>query len=480
MYRLCLSLVSTCFLAACQNLPSRQECPPAAMVGAPAAAALSPEPAAANPTPIAKPIPAAPPAAPTPTPISPTVALPATPTPTPTVSSIPAAPPTPIPPASANEPQTVTPVNLDWLKPAAWADLPGWQHDDLKSAWPAWLQSCAALQKQTPWRDTCLAAALLPDPDSTSIRAFLQNRFKPYQIQQPEGSVEGLVTGYYEPLLRGSRGPTPKYRYPLHAPPDDLLIVDLATIYPELKSFSLRGRLDGNRVVPYYTRGQIEDGQAPVRGKELAWVDDPVELFFLQVQGSGRLQLENGELMRVGYADQNGHPYRSIGRWLVERGEITLDKASMQGIKDWARRNPDRLPELLAANPSYVFFREAPNRDGGPLGALAVPLTPERSIAVDPRAIPLGAPVWLATSRPNSGEAMNRLVLAQDTGGAIRGNVRADFFWGFGDEVGRLAGAMKQKGQMWLLLPTDYPVSAVLPGAVQTTVPNTQNGKKGL
>jgi membrane-bound lytic murein transglycosylase A len=375
-------------------------------------------------------------------------------------------PPSAPPPAPAPEIKTA-PLAMDWLKPGAWADLPGWKNDDLKAAWPAWLQSCAVVQRQSAWREACAEAARLANPDPEAIRAYFQNRFAPYQIQQAEGGAEGLVTGYYEPLLRGSRTLTPKYRYPLRAPPDDLLIVDLATVYPELKSLRLRGRLDGNKVVPYFTRGEIEAGKTPVQGREIAWVDDPVELFFLQVQGSGRVQLDNGPLMRVGYADQNGHPYRSIGKWLVERGELTLDKASMQGIKDWAREHPERLPELLAANPSYVFFRELAYQDGGPLGALAVPLTPERSIAVDPRAIPLGAPVWLATTRPNSNEALNRLMLAQDTGGAIRGNVRADFFWGFGDEAGRLAGAMKQKGRMWLLLPRDYPLAS-------------GNGKPGL
>ncbi len=269
------------------------------------------------------------------------------------------------------------------------------------------------------------------------MRAFFEQQFQPWQISQAEGGAEGLVTGYYEPLLRGSRYLTPKYRFPIHAAPDDLLVVDLSALYPELKSLRLRGRLQGNKVVPYFSRAEIEAGTAPVRGKELVWVDDPVELFFLQIQGSGRVRLDNGDIVRVGYADQNGHPYRSIGKWLVDKGELTLDKASMQGIKDWGRRNPERLPELLNANPSYVFFRELPNHLSGPLGALGVPLTAERSIAIDPRGMPLGAPVWLATTRPNSSESLNRLMMAQDTGGAIRGAVRADFYWGTGDEAGR-------------------------------------------
>jgi membrane-bound lytic murein transglycosylase A len=348
---------------------------------------------------------------------------------------------------------------MPWLKPAQWEHLPGWLDDDLTLAWPALLQSCRGLRNNPAWNIVCQdAQQQSPLPDGRSIRAFIEKHFRPWQINQADGGVEGLVTGYYEPLLRGSRTETAKYRFPIYAAPDDLLVVDLAGLYPELKNMRLRGRIQGNKVVPYFTRAEIEAGSAPMRGKELAWVDDVVELFFLQVQGSGRVRLENGETLRIGYADQNGHPYRSIGRWLIDQGELTLDKASMQGIKEWGRRNPERLPEMLNANPSYVFFRELPNNTSGPLGALGVPLTNERSIAIDPRGMPLGAPVWLATTRPNSNEILNRLMLAQDTGGAIRGNVRADFFWGFGDEAGKLAGRMKQKGRMWALLPQDFPI----------------------
>jgi len=353
------------------------------------------------------------------------------------------------------------------LRAARFTDLPGWREDDQSLAWPALMQSCSVLRRQSAWRPVCMEAERLGTPDLARARAFFERHFQPWQLIQAEGGVDGLVTGYYEPLLRGSRTPSPVYRFPLYGPPDDLIVVDLASLYPELKSLRLRGRLQGNRVVPYHTRGDIEAGRAPLSGKEVAWVDDPVELFFLQVQGSGRLLLENGETLRVGYAEQNGHPYRSIGRWLVDNGEMNLDRASMQGIKEWVRRNPERLSELLNVNPSYVFFRVLPGQTGGPIGSLGVPLTSERSVAVDPRAMPLGAPVWLATTRPNSVEPLNRLMLAQDTGSAIRGNVRADFFWGFGDEAGRLAGAMKQRGRMWVLLPRDYPLlnAATVPRA---------------
>jgi membrane-bound lytic murein transglycosylase A len=356
------------------------------------------------------------------------------------------------------------PTAMPWLKPAQWSQLPGWREDDLSRAWPALLQSCRGLRSNAAWNSICKEAQQQNGPpDGAAARTFIEKHFRPWQINQAEGGTEGLVTGYYEPLLRGSRTPSAKYRFPILGAPEDLLVVDLASIYPELKSLRLRGRIQGNKVVPYFTRSEIELGTTPLRGKELAWVDDPVDLFFLQVQGSGRVRLENGETLRVGYADQNGHPYRSIGKWLVEKGELTLDKASMQGIKDWGSRNPERLPELLHANPSYVFFRELPNNLAGPLGALGVPLTAERSIAIDPRGMPLGAPVWLATTRPFSSEALNRLMVAQDTGSAIRGNVRADFFWGFGEEAGKQAGSMKQKGRMWALLPKDYPILAANP-----------------
>lgn len=368
-------------------------------------------------------------------------------------------PPAPVPPPAAVPPGPVRPLIPPQAKAASFRDLPGWQQDDLTQAWPALMQSCRVLRNQPAWSAVCQAAAQLGTPDAASARAFFERHFAPYQVFQPDGSPEGLVTGYYEPLLRGSRTPSERYRHPLYAAPDDLLVIDLGALYPELRNLRLRGRLDGRRVVPYHDRAAIENGQAPLRGRELVWVDDPIDLFFLQVQGSGRVQLENGEVMRVGYADQNGHPYRSIGRWLIDQGELSLDRASMQGIKDWARRNPQRLTELLNVNPSYVFFRELPNDLPGPLGALGVPLTAERSIAIDPTAIPLGAPVWLATTRPNSPVPLERLVLAQDTGGAIRGPVRVDFFWGFGDQAGQVAGAMKSRGRLWVLLPRDYAVA---------------------
>ncbi|MFN3750709.1 MAG: murein transglycosylase A [Thiobacillus sp.] len=388
--------------------------------------------------------------------------------PAPTPAPKPAPAPEPAPPTAPAVPPVTLPtpaVAFPTLKAVEWSAVERWQTDAASEVWPALLQSCSTLVKRSAWQAICAEAMAMPAPDDATARAFFEQRFQPYLATQEDGSEEGLVTGYYEPLLKGDRVRTERARYPLYAAPDDLVTVDLASVYPELKNLRLRGRLVGNKLVPYPTRRDIEaaaNGRPNgFRGKPIAWAEDPVDLFFLQIQGSGRIELPDGTHLRVGYADQNGHPYVSIGKLLVERGELKLEEASMQGIKDWGAKNPDKLPELLAANPSYVFFRELPNGLPGPLGALGVPLTAGRSIAVDPRFIPLGAPVFLATTQPNSPEPLNRLVMAQDTGGAIRGGVRADFFWGFGDAAGERAGRMKQRGRMWVLLPKDYPLATV-------------------
>lgn len=341
------------------------------------------------------------------------------------------------------------------LQEARWEDIAGWREDNLAEARGALLESCGALEKQPLWAAVCGAARALP-ADSAALRSFFESRFRPWRVTNPDESRDGLVTGYYEPLLKGSRERTQRYSHAIYGVPDDLLVVDLSALYPDLKNYRLRGRIDGRKVVPYWSRAELAQQEEQLAGKALFWVADPIELFFLQVQGSGRVDLPDGSRVRVGYADQNGHPYTSIGRWLVEKGELKLEQASMQGIQAWARANPQRVNEMLNTNPSFVFFRPLPDNGGGPLGALGVPLTPGRSIAVDPRAVPLGAPVFLATTYPNSDKPLRRLVLAQDTGGAIKGAVRADFFWGFGAEAGAQAGRMRQRGEMWALLPIGY------------------------
>lgn len=338
---------------------------------------------------------------------------------------------------------------------STWQKLPGWPGDHLQASWSAWLQSCNRLAKRPVWQDACTEAATLTPVDDAAIRSFFERRFQPWRIETSAGKDTGLVTGYYEALLTGSLAPKPG-SVPLHGLPDDLLTLDVGSLYPDLRGARLRGRLDGRVVRPYWSRAEIAQGQGPGPDKVLAWADNAVDAFFLEVQGSGRVQMEDGSLLRLGYADQNGHPYKSIGKWLVDQGELTLDQASMQSIRAWAEANPARLQEMLNANPSYVFFRIMPE-GGGPIGALNVPLTDGASIAVDPKFTPLGAPVYLATTTPDK-EPLQRLVHAQDTGGAIRGPIRADFYWGFGKEAGAIAGRMKQRGEMWLLWPVGLPL----------------------
>ncbi|MFP3555775.1 MltA domain-containing protein [Paraburkholderia sp. SIMBA_049] len=322
------------------------------------------------------------------------------------------------------------------LTPVAWRQVPGWQDDSLIGAAGALRQNCVRLASQPTWRRACAAALMLDDLDVASARTFFETYFTPFQLSNTDGTLDGLVTGYYEPLLRGSRVrqgvyQTALYRWPSAYRPGSAM--------PARAQLERSGALNGN---------------------ELVWVDDPIEAFFLQVQGSGRIVMEDGSVMRVGFGGTNNQPYKSIGRWLLDRGELTPSQATMQGIKAWARANPTRVDGLLDTNPRFVFFREMPSSEpapgggaDGPIGALGVPLTPERSIAVDPAAIPLGTPVFLQTTRPMTNSPMNRLVFAQDTGSAIKGGVRADYFWGLGDEAGDLAGKMKQGGRMWLLLP---------------------------
>lgn len=347
------------------------------------------------------------------------------------------------------------------LQAAKFADLPGWTEDNLALAWPGFLRTCSALKTRpqwTQWRAVCEAAQALSLPDAVAARAFFESRFLPWSLAAGDGSRDGLITGYYEPILKGSRVRSERAKHPVLGVPDDLLSIEFGELYPDLRFQRLRGRVEGNKVVPYFPRAEIRKREAGLASKAIAWVDDAVELFFLQVQGSGRIALAEGGQMRVGYADQNGHAYQSIGRALVDRGDLRPEQASMQGIQQWAKANPSKLDDLLNVNPSYVFFRELPPGDDGPPGALGVPLTPERAIAVDPRTTPLGAPVFLSTTQPNSSQALNRLMMAHDTGGAIKGSVRADYYFGTGKDAGQRAGRMKQKGRMWVLLPQGYPL----------------------
>ncbi len=384
-------------------------------------------------------------------------------------------------PTIAQQPAPTTPVteaSRGRLELGEWSKLPDFAADDPGDAFAAFVQGCTALAGKPEWQDVCSRATVLAQSKAKTaeIRQFFIDNFAPFRVVNADETDTGLITGYYEPLLRGSRTRTAEFRYPLYGPPQDLITVDLAEVYPDLKGRRLRGRLVGNKLVPYLERSAIDsEGEtAPLRGLEIAWVDNAVESFFLQIQGSGQIQLPDGSRMRVGYADQNGHPFKSLGGLLIRRGELKLERASMQGIKEWARRNPDKVQQFMNGNPSYVFFKELPAGLSGPIGTLGVPLTAERSLAVDARVIPLGAPVYLSTTFPNSKNELNRLMVAQDTGGAIAGTVRADFFWGFGDAGGNQAGKMKQQGRMWVLLPRGYDPNAATAAAAAAPQPTTQ------
>lgn len=369
----------------------------------------------------------------------------------PTATSAPRSP-SPAPSPSAGSARVVT-----------FADLPGWVEDRHAEALAAFVAGCRAIKADKPLAAICASARNVSAGDDAGARAFFESRFEPVALSNGNGSAEGLITGYYEPVIRACRAPTPVCRVPVHGVPDDLITVDLVSIDPELKGKRLRGRLDGRRLVPYASRAEIEarngSGSAaanparPLPAPVLAWAVDPVDVFFMQVQGSGRLQFEDGSVLRLGYADQNGHPYRPVGRSLVEQGALPREGVSMQSIREWLAAHPSERSAVLATNPSYVFFRELPASDEGPVGSLGVPLTPARSLAVDVNAVPLGSPVWLATSDPDDGSPIQRLMAAQDTGGAIRGTVRADLFWGRGEYAAAKAGRMQQPGRVWLLRP---------------------------
>ena len=320
----------------------------------------------------------------------------------------------------------------------SWQALPGWREDDLSKAWPAWLRSCEVLRKKSGeinWRGVCAQANTLSARDTQGIRQYFESRFQVYEVRNSNnGSDTGLITGYYEPLMNGSLTRTNTFTVPLYA-------------YPSAWKKS--------KPMPAPTRAQLLSSGV-LNGSEIAWVQDPVAAAFMQVQGSGKIRLQDGRILRLGFAGTNDQPFQSFAQWLISRNALSKSQASMQGISEWAKRNPGQVDEMLNANPRFVFFKELPSDGGadvGPVGALGVPLTPERSIAVDLRSIPIGAPVFLATSKLSNGDWIQKLVMAQDTGNAIVGGVRADFYWGSGDAAAELAGHMKQNGKMWLLLP---------------------------
>jgi membrane-bound lytic murein transglycosylase A len=344
-------------------------------------------------------------------------------------------------------------------KPVNWNDVDGWHDENHAEAWPALANNCIALANKTKWKSVCKAIKQIDNPDNAEARLFFETWFSPHALYGKGGREDGLVTGYYEPLLQGSLSPAGDYPYPLYREPDNLLTVSLGEMYPELKNKRIRGMLNGKKVVPFYSREQIEENRELLSGNEIIWIDDRDDVFFLHIQGSGRVRLEDGSMVGVGYSNQNGHPYVAIGRKLLEWEELDRDEISLFTIRQWLADNPQRAEGLLNENPSYVFFELREDTSAGPTGSLNVPLTPERSIAIDPKVVPLGTPVWLTTNIPGKPDQIyQRLVIAQDTGGAIRGPLRADLFWGHGNYAEQSAGVMKEMGTMLVLLPRDTKV----------------------
>lgn len=324
-----------------------------------------------------------------------------------------------------------------WVE-ADWSELPGWGADRASELWPAMARSCA--RPAPGWTELCARVNRTPAPQNDAQAAlWLMQHLKPYRVESHQGESQGLVTGYFEPMLEATRRPLAGFQVPVLAPPADL-----------------------NQRRPYFTRQQIESDpqlRSRLRAHELAFLEDPLDLLVLQIQGSGRLRINDSagrpQWVRMAFAGHNEHPYQSIGKTLIERGELRPGEASWPSIRDWLKRNPQQARDLLWSNPRYVFFREEPLPDPnlGPRGAQGVPLTPGRSIAVDRNSIPYGTPVWLDASEPLSNTPLRRLMMAQDTGSAIVGAVRADYFWGWGSEAEAQAGRMKQPLRLWALWP---------------------------
>ena len=348
------------------------------------------------------------------------------------------------------------------LTRATFGDLPGWTRDDPSAALPALLKSCSVLLKApddqavgiaglvADWRGPCADAAQAPPGDPSAARALFERDFVPFRAANND-QTDGLFTGYYEAELHGSLTPDDHFKTPLYRRPTDLVSVDLGQFRPSLKGERIAGKVSNGKLVPYATRSEIEAGALAGHGLELAWVDDPVDAFFLAVQGSGRVILPDGQVMRVGYDGENGQPYVTIGRVLASQG-VPADQITMPFLRRWiADHGPDGTA-LMDKNPSYIFFRQL--KGDGPMGAQGVALTPGRSAAGDRGFVPLGLPFWVDTSDPvEPSGRLQRLFVAQDVGGAIRGPVRADLFFGYGPEAANHAGLMKGKGSSWLLLP---------------------------
>ncbi len=352
------------------------------------------------------------------------------------------------------------------LAQKTFADLPGWGADHMDGFPTAFRKSCARISKRSEnsifgvlkqagtygqWQKICAKFTTDDVYTPKGLRAFFETHFTPHQVAADD-ELTGLFTGYYEASLKGSRVKTDRYNIPLHKRPDDLVMVQLGDFRKDLKGVRIAGRIKNGRLKPYESRAEIISGDWPHDDEVLLWVDSAVDAFFVQIQGSGLVTMKDGSLMRIGYAGQNGHPYYAIGRELIKIGALTKKNVSMQSIRAWLEENPARADEIMNTNRSYVFFREI--KGDGPIGAEGVSLTAGRSLAVDRTLVSYGLPLWVDIESPTDGHArIRRMMVAQDTGGAIRGPVRGDFFWGHGQDAEDLAGIMKSKGRYWVMLP---------------------------
>ena len=352
------------------------------------------------------------------------------------------------------------------LKPITFENLPGWNGDNHAEALSVFLQSCRAIKKKEPnkffgthafmgkigeWSDICEAATRVRPGNNVDAKYFFEKRFSAFLVLNDQTDT-GLFTGYYEPVLKGSWSPDERYKIPLFSLPKDLVTVDLGGFKKKWAGQKIIGKLEEEKLKPYYDRQAIENGALSGRGLEILWVDSQIDAFFLHIQGSGRILLSDGSHIRVGYSGSNGHAYTSIGRILVGMGEMKLRDVNLPNLKVWLRSNPISGQAVMQRNRSFIFFRVI--QEDSPIGAQNIPLTPMRSMAVDQSFIPLGVPIWLDTQDPlDSEKKLRRLFVAQDTGSAIKGPIRGDIFWGKGDRAEKAAGIMRTKGRYFLLLP---------------------------
>lgn len=365
------------------------------------------------------------------------------------------------------------------LTQSSFDDLPGWGGDDFIDMEQALRTSCERIMKRAPdeqfgvlaeagtykdWQYICAELGKKDKWAGEELRYFFQAYFTPYMAAKIEQHAKGnkptvvnpigLFTGYYEASLKGSWVKTDTYSTPLYQRPTDLVMVQLGNFRDDLKGVRIAGRVLDGRLEPYESRAEIVAGAWPHNDSVLLWIDNPIDAFFVQIQGSGLVQMNSGETLRIGYAGQNGHPYTAIGKTLIERGALTRENVSMQTIREWLENNPSEAEALMNENKSYVFFRIIEDGATGPIGAEGIPLTPRRSMAIDHSLISYGIPVWIDVEHPVTHlQPIRKMMIAQDTGGAIRGPVRGDFFWGNGQSAEELAGRMKSSGRYWLLLP---------------------------